>query len=137
MNAFRAVRSSIGFFVAWACVLAALSYGYAFGSSSAMFTGPLFASILVFQESGSLSKKMSKREGRIAGLVAFLVIALVVVGAVTGFNASSNAWLEASGYRPYLGLGWFVLFLLCGLAAFRKLRLQRNKLNLDELPKVI
>jgi hypothetical protein len=123
------IRYTIPFFVAWVLVLGGICLGYAFGEPSVMYSGPMWMWILVYGSNKSQKMKMSSRQKWGTIVVVAVIISLIIWGAATGYNEESNKHFNNSVYRPYFGLGWFVLYLACGFSAFRRGREQQENLG--------
>jgi hypothetical protein len=115
-------RHTIPFFIVWVLVLAALCVGFSYDSSSATYSGPLLFCILVFRNKESYARKMSTKSKWISIGIAVIIIALIMWGAVSGYNSASSKEFNISPYRPYVGLGLFVLYFYAGYTLFQGLR---------------
>jgi energy-coupling factor transporter transmembrane protein EcfT len=120
------IRRTIPFFAIWLIVLAALCIGFAYDSSTTMYSGLMWMSILVYSNKASYTSEISKRQKWAAiGFVA-VFISLIIWTAVSGYGAKSNEYFHNSNYRPYIGLCFFVLYAYCGFWAFCGLRKKAN-----------
>jgi len=112
----------IAFFVCVA-IVSLSCYGIAFGQHPALSRTPLDILVLLFLLTRPASEPISKPGSVFGLLLAIVVIAFLVWSASSGLTRESNESFLHSAYRPWWGLGTWLLY-VGGLSVFFKRRLQ-------------